>query len=141
MKRFESRILSCGIGLSFDCYISLFYIIFSFSDPQIAFSSWLLLAKACKSDFWTHTSESEMLWLEVLQSLEGGAEAMQSQSARFKQTQKFFQKQHGDELVPATSLLNRGYHLPLYSLCKLYCALFLQKLGCTPYPRHTCVVW
>lgn len=34
-------------------------------------------------------SESEMLWLEVLQSLEGGAEAIQGQLARFKQTQSF----------------------------------------------------
>lgn len=56
----------------------------------MAFSSRLVLAKAYKSDFWTHTSESEMLWLEVLQSLEEGAEAVQSQSATFKQTQSFF---------------------------------------------------
>lgn len=32
---------------------------------------------------------------------------MQGQSARFKQTH-FFQKQHGDELVPAALLLNHS---------------------------------
>lgn len=89
LRRFESRIHSCGIRLRPGCCISLFYIIFSFSVPQIAFSSWLPLAKACKQDFWPHTSESEILWLEVLQSLEGGAGAIGGHLARFKQTRSF----------------------------------------------------
>lgn len=62
-----------------------------------------------------------MLWLEVLQSLEGGAGAIEGQLARFKPTQScgvfcwfFFQKQRGnsEELVPATSVLNHSIVCP-----------------------------
>lgn len=47
-----------------------------------------------------------MLWLGVLQSLEGGAETIQGQLGKFKQTRSFFQQQHSGELVPVTSPLN-----------------------------------
>lgn len=107
LRRFENRIHSCGTGLCLDIYIFLLYIIFSFSDPQIAFSSWLLLAKACKSDFLTHTSESEMPQFRVLQSLEGGTEQCKVNRLDLSKL-IFFQKQHGGKLVPGASLLNHS---------------------------------